>query len=94
MHRKTPRFDPAFLESKRRQLLKLRGQLQKTAKPARPKGRHQRSIASQAREYEDDAQKLAMLETEEIWSTKMSADWRASSERCRRSMKVPMDTPM
>jgi len=67
MHRKTPRFDPAFLESKRRQLLKLRGQLQKTANTGEAEEADiNDQSASQAREYEDDAQKLAMLETEGI----------------------------
>ena len=65
MHRKTPRFDPVFLESKRRQLLKLRGQLQKTANTGEAEEADiNDQSASQAREYEDDAQKLAMLETE------------------------------
>jgi DnaK suppressor protein len=65
MHRKTPRFDPVSLESKRRQLLELRGQLQKTAntEEAEEADINDQS-ASQAREYEDDAQKLAMLETD------------------------------
>jgi DnaK suppressor protein len=65
MHRKTPRFDPVFLERKRRQLLELRGQLQKNANAgeAEEAGINDQS-ASQAREYEDDAQKLAMLETD------------------------------
>jgi DnaK suppressor protein len=65
MHRKTPRFDPVFLESKRRQLLELRGQLQKTANTGEVEEADiNDQSASQAREYEDDAQKLAMLETD------------------------------
>jgi len=65
MHRKTPRFDPVFLEGKRRQLLALRGRLQKTANTGEAdEADINDQSASQAREYEDDAQKLAMLETE------------------------------
>jgi DnaK suppressor protein len=65
MHRKTPRFDPVFLESKRRQLLELRGQLQKNANTGEVEEADiNDQSASQAREYEDDAQKLAMLETD------------------------------
>ena len=65
MHRKTPRFDPVFLETKRRQLLELRGQLQRTANTGEAEEAEiNDQTASQAREYEDDAQKLAMLETD------------------------------
>jgi DnaK suppressor protein len=65
MHRKTPRFDPVFLETKRRQLLELRGQLQKTANTGEAEEAEiNDQSTSQAREYEDDAQKLAMLETD------------------------------
>ena len=65
MHRKTPRFDPVFLETKRRQLLELRGQLQKTANTGEAEEAEiNDQSASQAREYEDDAQKLAMLEVD------------------------------
>jgi DnaK suppressor protein len=62
---KTQRFDSAFLERKRRQLLELRDQVRKNsdadeAEEAAVKN----ESALQAREYEDDAQKLAMLETD------------------------------
>jgi len=65
MDSKTPRFDKAFLERKRRQLLQLREQLRNNADTgeAEEAGIRSESIA-QAREFEDDAQKLAMLETE------------------------------
>lgn len=62
---KTPRFDSAFLQRKRRQLNQLRDQLKKTGATgeAEATGLKDASLA-EAREYEDDAQKLAMLETE------------------------------
>jgi len=65
MNRKTPRFDKAFLEGKRRQLIELREQLQKTADTDEAEeAAIENESGSQAREYEDDAQKLAMLETD------------------------------
>jgi RNA polymerase-binding transcription factor len=65
MNRNTPRFDKLFLESKRRQLMELRGQLQKTAATDEAEeAAIKNESGSQAREYEDDAQKLAMLETD------------------------------
>jgi len=65
MNRKTPRFDKAFLEGKRRQLIELRDQLQKIADTDEAEeAAIKNESGSQAREYEDDAQKLAMLETE------------------------------
>ncbi len=65
MNRKTPRFDKAFLEGKRRQLIELREQLQKTADTDEAEeAAIKNESGSQAREYEDDAQKLAMLETD------------------------------
>jgi DnaK suppressor protein len=65
MNHKTARFDKVFLESKRRQLTDLRDRLRKAADTdeAEEAGIKNESGA-QAREYEDDAQKLAMLETE------------------------------
>ena len=65
MSRKTARFDEVFLEKKRRQLMELREQLRKTVDTdqAEEAGIQDES-GLQAREYEDDAQKLAMLETE------------------------------
>jgi DnaK suppressor protein len=65
MTSKSARFDQAFLDGKRRQLTKLRDQLQKTAGSAEGDETGLKSAAlAQAHEYEDDAQKLAMLETE------------------------------
>jgi DnaK suppressor protein len=65
MNHKTPRFDQAFLEHQRRELERLRDQLRTAADTdeadeAAVKG----ESAAQAREYEDDAQRLAMLETD------------------------------
>ncbi len=65
MTTKTPRFYPAFLDGKRRQLPKLHTPLQKTAATGEAEEAGLKSASlSEAREYEDDAQKLAMLETE------------------------------
>ena len=65
MTSKSSRFDQAFLDGKRRLLIKLRDQLQKTADSAEGDEAGLKSAAlAQAHEYEDDAQKLAMLETE------------------------------
>ena len=66
MSRKTPRFDEVFLENKRRQLMELREQLRKTVgTDEAEEAAIQDESGLQAREYEDDAQKLALLETEE-----------------------------
>lgn len=65
MTSKSARFDQAFLDGKRRQLIKLRDQLQKTAAAGQGEEADLKSAAlAQAHEYEDDAQRLAMLETE------------------------------
>jgi DnaK suppressor protein len=65
MTSKSARFDQAFLDGKRRLLMKLRDQLQKTADSAEGDEAALKSAAlAQAHEYEDDAQRLAMLETE------------------------------
>jgi len=65
MNRKTPRFDEVFLANKRRRLLELRDQLRKTADTDEAEeAAIKDESGSQAREYEDDAQRLAMLETE------------------------------
>jgi DnaK suppressor protein len=62
---KTPRFDPAFIEGKRRQLIKLRDLLQRGANSGEAEEAGIKSAAlAEAHEYEDDAQKLALLETE------------------------------
>jgi DnaK suppressor protein len=65
MSRKTARFDEVFLENKRRQLMELRAQLRKTVDTDHAEeAAIQDESGLQAREYEDDAQKLAILETE------------------------------
>jgi DnaK suppressor protein len=62
---KTARLDPAFVEGKRRQLLKLRDELRQSANAAEAEERTVENESSlQAREYEDDAQKLDTLEKE------------------------------
>ncbi|MEP6883324.1 MAG: TraR/DksA family transcriptional regulator [Gammaproteobacteria bacterium] len=65
MTSKGARFDQAFLDGKKRQLLKLREQLQRTAATGEAEEADLKGEAlAQAHEYEDDAQKLATLETE------------------------------
>lgn len=65
MTSKSPRFDQKFIDAKRRQLMKLREQLQGTADTGEAEeGGLKNAELAQAHEYEDDAQKLAMLETE------------------------------
>jgi DnaK suppressor protein len=63
MSDKSSKIAPAFVEKKRQQLLRLRDELIKTTNAAE---REEGAIGSgsnlQAREYEDDAQKLDMLE--------------------------------
>jgi DnaK suppressor protein len=61
----SPRLDAAYVELKRLQLTKLRNELQSTADVAETdeSGTDRESIL-QAREYEDDAQKLDTLERE------------------------------
>jgi DnaK suppressor protein len=62
---KPPILDAAFLERKRRQLTKLRDELRKTTNAAEAEeGSIKNESALQAHEYEDDAQKLDMLEKE------------------------------
>jgi DnaK suppressor protein len=62
---KPPILDAAYLERKRRQLTKLRDELRKTTNAAEAEeGSIKNESALQAREYEDDAQKLDMLEKE------------------------------
>jgi DnaK suppressor protein len=60
---KTPGLDEVFIERQRRQLTKLREELLRATRreEGEEAGIHAQS-ASEAREYEDDAQKLAMLE--------------------------------
>jgi DnaK suppressor protein len=62
---KSTRFDQAYLDGKRRLLTALRDQLRKGADSAeRDEAGLKSASLDQAHEYEDDAQKLAMLETE------------------------------
>ena len=65
MSTKPPTLDAAYLERKRRQLTKLRDELRKTTDAAEAdEGSIKNESALQAHEYEDDAQKLDMLEKE------------------------------
>ncbi len=65
MGNKSPGFDAAYLERKRRQLMKLRDELRKTADAAEAEEGEIRNESNlQPHEYEDDAQKLDMLEKE------------------------------
>ena len=66
MTRKTSRLDPAFIERQKRRLTKLRQQILRVRRDlekeqASVKG----ELSGQAREFEDEAQKLAALELEE-----------------------------
>jgi DnaK suppressor protein len=55
---------PAYIESKRAELLSLRDQLQKTSSAEKEEaGGLQQDSIEQAHEYEDDAQKFELLET-------------------------------
>lgn len=57
-------LDPAYIDLKRAELLALRAQLQRTATVEEGvTGGLQKESTEQAHEYEDDAQKLEMLET-------------------------------
>jgi DnaK suppressor protein len=58
-------LDAAFIESKRRELTKLRDSLRQSANAAeREEGSEKEVSAAQPREFEDDAQKLDTLEKE------------------------------
>jgi len=65
MNATSPRFDQAFMRQQRQRLVELRMQLQRATGAAEAE---ERGINSQsqdgAREYEEDAQKLSMLEVE------------------------------
>jgi DnaK suppressor protein len=63
MNSKKPRFDKDYLATKREQLTKLRQQLSNSVRIGTTEERSINSeSAGQAREYEDDAQRLANLE--------------------------------
>ena len=62
---KTPRFDASYLDRKRRQLTQLRDELRRTATAAETAEADIKLDSNSApREYEDDAQRLDMLEIE------------------------------
>ena len=59
------RFDASYLDHKRQQLTKLRDELRRTANAAEAvESEIKLEAGSPPREYEDDAQRLDMLETE------------------------------
>jgi DnaK suppressor protein len=63
MNSKAPRFDKVFIARKREQLTKLREQLLNSAQAREAEeGNINSESAGQAREYEDDAQRLTNLE--------------------------------
>lgn len=65
MSNKPPKLDAAYLERKRRQLVKLRDELRNTSNAAEAEETNVKAESTlQAHEYEDDAQKLDMLEKE------------------------------
>jgi DnaK suppressor protein len=71
MNSKTPNLDPAFLQSKRHRLVELRGGLEITIQAGRSReGAVNGQSVGEAQEYEDDAQRLALLEVDGtlIWS--------------------------
>jgi DnaK suppressor protein len=62
---KRPRFDASYLDRKRRQLTELRDELRGTSNAAEAaESDIKLDSSSGPREYEDDAQRLDMLETE------------------------------
>jgi DnaK suppressor protein len=62
---KTAKLDAAFVERKRRQLMQLRDELRKSADAAEADESSVKNESNlQAREYEDDAQRLDTLEKE------------------------------
>ena len=65
MSKETPRLDAEYVEQKRRQLKKLLDELRNASNVAEAEeGIVKNDSNLQAREYEDDAQKLDMLERE------------------------------
>jgi DnaK suppressor protein len=62
---KSPRLDAAYIDRKRQQLTSLRDELRKTTSAAEADEANLNDGSNlEAREYEDDAQKLEMLERE------------------------------
>ena len=65
MRAKSPRLDAAYIEGKRLQLTKLRDELRKLTEAAQSEESNIHGESNlQPREYEDDAQKLDLLERE------------------------------
>ena len=66
MGRQSPRLDAKYVEQKRRRLRKLLDELRNASNVAEAEeSKLKKESNLQAREYEDDAQKLDMLEREE-----------------------------
>lgn len=65
MNNKPPSVDQAFIQQQRHRLTKLREELRRSIRTDQSEeaGLHSQSVG-EAHEYEDDAQKLAMLEIE------------------------------
>ncbi len=62
-----PHLDPKFIENKRRELMSLRDALKKSAAATeREENGVRDAAAAQPREFEDDAQKLDILEKEGV----------------------------
>jgi DnaK suppressor protein len=65
MRSKTPNFDDAFIEQQRKRLLTLHAELSHTTQAEEVEAGDIKSQSlGEAKEYEDDAQKLATLEVE------------------------------
>lgn len=81
MNTKTSRFSKTFLDHQRRQLLELRAELLKTREAHETEEKDiQSESGGRAREYEEDAQNLAMLELDGNLATR-AARRRAYVER-------------
>ena len=66
MNSKSARFDQTFLQKQRHRLMKLREELLQSAQTGQSEEADLNSQSvGEAREYEEDAQKLAMLENED-----------------------------
>ena len=81
-------LDPSFVEGKRRELLALREALKKVAGTSETEeGIVKNSSAQQAREFEDDAQKLDTLEKEGLLISR-SVDRLAQIDRALEKIKA------
>ncbi len=66
MSSKTPRLDQAFIQKQSQRLTSLRAELLRTTRTEETeRGELQAQSAGEAREFEDDAQKLAMLQLDD-----------------------------